>query len=799
MVYNSGMQKKANTKGGKLKVALVCGGPSLERGISLNSARSVLDHLEDDNIQIIPFYINPEKKIYTVSRAQLYSNTPSDFDFKLHTSGKLLSQNDFIKNLKKADIAFPVIHGEMGEDGQLQKIFEDNNIPYIAPPAEACKIAFNKFYTNEFLAEKGFYTLPSILINKKDTHQKENIDNFWKENKLNKSIVKPATGGSSIGVAVANSPKDALEKMEEIFHKGIDTSVVIEPFAKGIEFTSIVLEGRGGNAVALVPTEIDISYDNGSVFDYRKKYLPTSGTMYHNPARFTTKQIKDIQKKAETIFTMLGMKDFARLDGWLLDNGEIWFSDINPVAGMEQNSFLFQQAARIGFSHRDLLRYIVGNACKRYKIPFPKMKVDSKKRKNVNVIFGGPSSERQVSLMSGTNICLKLKKSHIYKPHPFILDLDLNVWELPYSFALNHTVEEVLYTAKNAKSIYKKLQPLQNKIHKKLGIQNGDIHEPFFMPRKYTLKDFIKKSQFVFLGLHGNPGEDGTIQAMLEKAGVKYNGPSAATSMLCMDKYDTARVVNNLNIKGIKSANQIVLNVKDINDYKKVWIDLKDKLKANTIIVKPRGDGCSSGIFRLYDADDLAKYVSFVKKNAPHVPAGTFLNQKDIVDMPTSKVSELLFENFIETDTIRTNGTKLVHGKKTGWVEVTVGVYTKGNKLQVMNPSITVAEGEVLSVEEKFQGGTGVNITPPPENIISKKVLSLIKDRIGIVAKALGIVGYSRIDAFVNVKTGEVSIIEANTLPGLTPSTVIYHQALAESVPMYPTTFLEQLIKNKGY
>jgi D-alanine-D-alanine ligase-like ATP-grasp enzyme len=64
------------------------------------------------------------------------------------------------------------------------------------------------------------------------------------------------------------------------------------------------------------------------------------------------------------------------------------------------------------------------------------------------------------------------------------------------------------------------------------------------------------------------------------------------------------------------------------------------------------------------------------------------------------------------------------------------------------------------------------------------------------VAKALGIKGYARIDAFMHIKTGELIIIEANTTPGLTPSTVIYHQALAEKPPMYPAQFLESVIKN---
>ena len=457
------------------------------------------------------------------------------------------------------------------------------------------------------------------------------------------------------------------------------------------------------------------------------------------------------------------------------------------------------------------MNYILKTACARYGIKIAKKTIKNKKRKIVNVLFGGPSSERQVSLMSGTNVWLKLKKSNVYEPKPHLLDFSLNVWELPYSFALSHTVEEVLHTIKNAKSIAEKLKIYQKEIYARLGITKDDIHEPFFMPKKYSLNEFIKKSKFVFLGLHGNPGEDGTIQALLEKANVKHNGPSAKTSALCMDKFETAQAVNRLGVGGIHSANQIVLKISELDDAKKSWKILLEKLGSKTIIVKPRADGCSSGIFRLFDEKDLEKYISFVKNKSPFVPAGTFKNQKDIVDMPTTKIHDLLFENFIETDLIKVDGIKLKYIKKTGWIETTVGVVTiprtspqpspyKGEGvIHVMNPSITVAEGEVLSVEEKFQGGTGVNITPIPSNIIKPAVLAKIKERVGIVATGLGIVGYSRIDVFVNVATGEISVIEANTLPGLTPSTVIYHQALAEKVPLFPTKFLESIIKNKGY
>jgi acyl-CoA synthetase (AMP-forming)/AMP-acid ligase II len=211
---------------------------------------------------------------------------------------------------------------------------------------------------------------------------------FFKKHAISRAIVKPATGGSSIGVFSVGTVSEALERAEYIFSKRMDTRVVIEPFATGKEFTVILLENRFGQGVAVLPTEIEADYSEHQIFDFRKKYLPTRQVTYHCPPRFSNEVIEKIQIEAEQLFSVLGMRDFARFDGWVMPDGNIWFSDFNPISGMEQNSFLFQQSARLGFSHRDTLRFIVKNACRRYKIPFVEPKRIPAKRKPVRCFLG---------------------------------------------------------------------------------------------------------------------------------------------------------------------------------------------------------------------------------------------------------------------------------------------------------------------------------------------------------------------------------------------------------------------------
>lgn len=789
-----------------MKIGLICGGPSPERGISLNSARSVMDHLEPENFKIAPIYLDYKKRAYKISKAQLYSNTPSDFDFKLQQTAAPLTQKELMSLLKKTNLVFPVMHGIYGEDGGVQRFLEQNNIPFVGSSAAVCRKVFDKFDANELIRKMGFFALLSVVLIRSHKDHKKIISQFFKKYNIKRAVIKPAKGGSSIGVFSVNTPQEAFKKAHLLFLSGLYDRVVLEPFAQGIEFTVIILEDFSGSPVAILPTEIEADYYKHQFFDFRKKYLPTRQVIYHCPPRFPDETIKKIQKQAEQLFSALGMRDFGRFDGWVLSDGNIWFSDFNPISGMEQNSFLFQQASRIGLTHSGVLRHILKRASQRYGIAFPDVNLVSpgRNRRPINVLFGGDTSERQVSVMSGTNVWLKLRSSKKYCPKPFLLDLDANVWSLPYHLTLNHTVEEIAENCRQAKSGKKRLGLLGKEIKYKLGLPAKNNNEDFFGPTKMGLEDFVKKSKFVFIGLHGGDGENGNLQKLLTSHKVKFNGSGEDASRLCLDKWATSNFIKNLNIPGVSAIPGELIKTRNFDnfrndDYKIFWYQLRHQLNTPTFIVKPRADGCSSGVAHLYSSSDLIKYLKILRGNNPFIPRHVFRNQANQIEMPRKPIEDLIFEKFIETDIIKVEKNKLKHLKKTGWIEITIGVVKLDGKIKALNPSVTLSEGEVLTVEEKFQGGTGINITPPPEVIVEKKNILKTKKLIEKLSAKLKIDGYTRLDAFMNIKTGELMIIEVNTLPGLTPSTVFYQQALAEKPGIFPRELLEILIKNKGY
>ncbi len=765
----------------KKKIIIVCGGPSAERGISLNSARSLYDNFNKTRYRIEIVYFNLKLKPYKITPAQIYSNTPLDFDYKLEKNGKSLNQKELIDYLKTADLVFPAIHGTFGEDGQLQKILEDAGINYIGSDSESCRNTSNKNLCQIKLKENGFYTIEGWVVKKGDTLPSLPKGYY---------VAKPLHGGSSIGVEYFSIPEqkkgDLSKKVEQVMQ--VENQILIEPYFEGSEFTIIVLENADKDPTALLPTEIEFCHSYDKFFNYRKKYLATDAVRYHTPARFNKDTIKRIRKESEKAYKTLKMKDFARIDGWIGKKGEIWFSDINAISGMEQNSFLFQQAALFGISHRQLLDYIVN------KKIYPPNEI-KQNRENIPVIFGGKTAERQVSVMSGTNVWMKLKSSDRYKPIALFMNTKDEIYEIPQFICLHHTVEEMEEKIKkfSEEKFFNGLKAYQEMIFHNLNINQTDIEENIFIPKKTHLDQIADTYKFAFLGLHGGDGENGNIQAQLEALKLPFNGPGSESSRMCMDKYATGLAIENASISGVRTAKKKVIEL--TGKPAQLW----DIIIANNFnapfIIKPRSDGCSAGVLKINNKDQFIKTIEHLNTGAGHIPAKAIHDSHLQIELPKEPLNEILVEEFIATDQVNLHGLEINWQSRNNFIEVTVCVIGHKNSLRALNPSQTIASQEILSLEEKFMGGTGINLTPPPEQYVKPETVRGVRSRIEKVAEILEIEGYSRIDTFMNIITGELIIIEANTLPGLTPSTVIFHQAVAEKKQMVPLTFLEQIIE----
>jgi D-alanine-D-alanine ligase-like ATP-grasp enzyme len=277
-----------------------------------------------------------------------------------------------------------------------------------------------------------------------------------------------------------------------------------------------------------------------------------------------------------------------------------------------------------------------------------------------------------------------------------------------------------------------------------------------------------------------------------------------------MDKAATGRRLAGQDARGIHVARKRAVPTSEARsaELAALWDSLTAALGGPPVMVKPLADGCSMGVVPLASERELALYLEAVGGGVSRLDRGKFaaLHDEQVVELPVSP-EELLFEEFVQTDDIAVvdpgagsgEPARLEWGVKedVGWIEVTVGVLGRAGEMRALAPSLTVARKGVLSLEEKFMGGTGVNITPPPSPPTGRVAPAAVGRARGLVAQVagmLGLSGYARIDAFMNRDTGDVIVIEANSLPGLTPSTVLYHQALEEDPPLYPRELLERIV-----
>jgi D-alanine-D-alanine ligase len=406
--------------------------------------------------------------------------------------------------------------------------------------------------------------------------------------------------------------------------------------------------------------------------------------------------------------------------------------------------------------------------------------------------LGGYSSERHISVESGRNVFEKLNSSGEFEASPiFLLDNSqvpeplrvqlaiphhepFSFWEIPISYLLKDNADDIADKIVKAAQGLPVPQTLRRIWQSAAPLRSRYVASPLTQPARLTLNELANRFQFVFLGLHGRPGEDGQVQALLQQAGIAYNGSTPASAALTIDKYATNQLLRQ---HGIAVANhRLVHKTEWMQNPAGVTAELEQGL-GFPLIAKPQDDGCSSAVQRIDTPKELAAYCKAIfREQGSGVDPQTqsVLGLKPNEEFPAKATA--LFENLISPPA--------------GWrqIEVTVGFVThtdpEGNvQVEVLEPSEALAAGKVLTLEEKFLAGEGQNITPArlsPDPALQAALTHKLKTAIATTARTVGAHGYGRIDAFVQISpAGEcrVVIIEVNSLPGMTPATCIFHQA----------------------
>ena len=316
-------------------IAILMGGYSSEYEISLASGNVVYDILKKNkkfNFYKIIISVN---KWYHID----IDNSIYEIDKKNFT----IIKNNKIINF---DLVFNTIHGIPGENGEIQRYFDNLKIPQTSSESDVAELTFNKNDCKNKLKKIEIITPKSLLLNVED---EINIDNILEKIKM-PFFIKPNKGGSSYGISRIDKRKNIIKGIKKCFKE--DNEALIEEEIIGREISVGVVNYKN-EIIALPPTEI-ISYN--TFFDYEAKYKGESDEI--TPAEITKEEEIIIKKKSIEIYKFLKLSGFSRSD-FILKNNIFYFLEINTNPGLTKESILPQQARAANINLYDLFNSVL--------------------------------------------------------------------------------------------------------------------------------------------------------------------------------------------------------------------------------------------------------------------------------------------------------------------------------------------------------------------------------------------------------------------------------------------------------
>jgi D-alanine-D-alanine ligase len=806
-----------------VKVIIFFGGPSEERDVSAGSIKPWVTYLEaDPTAEVTVVFVDRELRAYRLPPVYYYANTCADFETQLRTLDLEMDWDEVAALSRRHDVAVPLVHGEFGEDGALQRRLDAWGVPYVFSTPDALYRTLDKQRCYEVLAGAGFPVPAHRTVERGEwaaDPEAVAADIVSLTPTLRPIgagaadfvVVKPLAGGSSFGVDVVPADGVSVAAAVEGAFATTGGAVLVEEFVAGIEFSVVVLDGPGGTPTALAPTEVE-KPPGSQVYGTEEKYLHGSGVVHHTPMRVDADTLHRIRHRAAEAFTVLGLRHMARIDGFWTVDGSIVVTDVNGIGGMGFSSLVFQQAAMVGIDHRRLIIGLLRAALGDPDVTAAGDDVDAVGARRIHVVLGGPTSERQVSRQSGCFVGLSLLASGSdVRFH--LMDFRSRYTEIGLFYVLHHDVEEIQALV-NDPVRRATIESVGRAIRSEFDIPATSADLALAVGHPTSLADAVEAADFVFLALHGGPGEDGRLQLALERLGRPFNGSGPAAADVAADKAATARRVRDLGLPGTGAPAQRVVDVFELGS----WLDemagpgpvaarfrsLCDELGAEVLVCKPAADGCSTGVKILSRPDVMQRFFVAVVSESPEFASDE--TRSDLrgrtltIAMPVPTPRRWLVERaFVDPVTIELPVGDLNLETLRPWfaskryVELTVAVLDRpGRGLVAAVPSVTVAADE-LTLQQKFQQGVGTNLAL--DLFVPRDEAESVRSRVERLARAFDLDGYARLDVFWDRVDDIVYLLEINTLCGLTEATVFYSQWLADPDPLPPWAVLDRIVE----
>ena len=338
-----------------MNIVVLAGGLSPERNVSLTSGSLISSALRRKGHKVLMLDVyegirstgDDPMSLFTSADTALFSAgsrapTPEELDEikkKNGNRGELVGEN-VIKICKLADVTFLALHGDMGENGQLQATLDVFDISYTGSGYVGSLLAMDKDIAKKLMRDAGVLTPESVKFDSKsnayDVARAIEQIGF-------PCIVKPCSCGSSVGVSMVNDENELHSALE--LARKYENTVLIEKRIFGRELTQAFLDGK-----ALPPVEI---IPKCGFYDYANKYV-ADATEEICPAPLSQEQLDAISRSTKLGFEALRLDGYARFDYILDENGNFWCLEANTLPGMTPTSLLPQEAAAVGIDYDSL-------------------------------------------------------------------------------------------------------------------------------------------------------------------------------------------------------------------------------------------------------------------------------------------------------------------------------------------------------------------------------------------------------------------------------------------------------------
>ncbi|MES2931428.1 MAG: ATP-grasp domain-containing protein [Patescibacteria group bacterium] len=318
-------------------VGVLRGGPSKEHEVSLKTGHAIITNLPEDRYTTRDIYIDKEGAWHERGRP----TTPD-------------------RVLPSVDAVVIGLHGEYGEDGEVQKLLERYGVPYTGSDSFGSYIAMHKVLTKERAKDIGLLTPKYRFIEEgNDTHAvaTEIVRSFHQP-----VIVKPLRWGSSVGITIVGGFQPVHQAIDSLLERGAG-GVLVEELIRGTEATAGVVEGLRGEVLYALPP-IEIIPPESDFFSYNAKY--SGATREIVPGRFARPVQEELMRMAKAMHEELGLRHYSRSDFMVSPKG-IYFIETNTLPGMTSESLLPKSLAAIGVSFPEFLSHLVDLALKSKK------------------------------------------------------------------------------------------------------------------------------------------------------------------------------------------------------------------------------------------------------------------------------------------------------------------------------------------------------------------------------------------------------------------------------------------------